>query len=659
MNLQIDENYCDLGVWSPLFAVLKADRLPRFVFNEMLRFVNPPPKIESSFAIFENLATVFNYFTAILNAYSRQGELVKQVANWERYCLVIISRRNEINNSLPKMFNSSSKTDVPPFHSYYESHPLGVALWCSPSNPAELHRYRLLQAYLCLSIYKLMLLENQNPYLHKNAKILACRAVRKLAHSEHAKILSALPLTVVTLEEYRHAFIRFVKDEEFQPLIALFNLALGLTQGKEKGKGGGKRNQNPFKKPRQTVEFGDDDEPAKRERIDVITYTKGSIAEQKARKKSLCAPDEFESAQEFLDCSEPGPDPSGGLSPGQQYIIAKMAASAIALHNQRLATDWDQLTSHEIGVFLKELKRLAIRDDDICGVKSQELATFLAIVFWTSASTKTAANTVRVPAAAACEAALGICWSSEQDATWVIKPFVPRLKLVPKSILEAQALPLAVRFTIDIPTEATAIIGRRLNKMNPSFRSVRIFHSKPADLEQAADHFFSDLRHREGGRQSLQRISGCLHSLLTRMPGSDITAAMSITGKNDPLGVVPVHYTANEIERLKGLYRCACFELANAHAPEAAEAKENSADSTEPVKAKYYVGSRFVPKEKVVTKLVLDLRERIEKAREVYRDNGDPVQLHNDLTVYRLPHLQHCLQEHLDRSSWHRVHVVE
>jgi hypothetical protein len=205
--------------------------------------------------------------------------------------------------------------------------------------------------------------------------------------------------------------------------------------------------------------------------------------------------------------------------------------------------------------------------------------------------------------------------------------------LVPKAILDVQALPMAASFSLPIPAGALEIMAQHFNLMKASYKSVRVFKSKRNNLETAADNFFIKLRKREGGRQSLQSISGCLYFKLANLPGSDITAAMAICGKTDPLGVVPSHYTANEINWLIETYSRACHVLIGNNDPAANKTKrEGEKDASG--KDNYFVGSRFVPRSETVTRLVENLRARVNEARDHFKKDKKPAGLHKELTVY-------------------------
>ncbi len=290
-----------LDVWSPLFLMLKPLRLSMSICNELIRFVSPPPELTSSYKIFENLNGILKQLAAILKADQNKSELAGMVRIWERYCELIASYRDRIEAELPDMFIPSKNLYTPPFFGHYETHPLGVAMWCAQIDPSIQERYRLLQAYLCLATYMLRPLEARNPHLHANAKILGCRAVRKLAFPENINYLRKLPETAVSLGDYRKALAKALTDKAYHPIIAIFDLALMTKQGR--GKGARKRSQsNKFNKQGQTIEFGDegdDDNPDDREQIKVLTVSAGKKSEIQARKKALCANEEFNS-KEFV-----------------------------------------------------------------------------------------------------------------------------------------------------------------------------------------------------------------------------------------------------------------------------------------------------------------------------------------------------------------------
>ena len=624
-------------VWSPLFSLLNSYCISRSVFDDLLHFIIPPPTITSFAIIVENFRPVLKYVAAIVRANSNPVylELAGKIKDWELCCDKILLHRDEIMRSLPDMYKQGNKPYKPPFRGNYKSHPLGVALSCCVSEDELQERYRLLQGYLCVAFYLLRPQETSNALRYEDAKYRACYAVRKLALPSFADNLWLLPEKTLDFNAYRKAFLDLADDDEPHPLLTLFDFALEVKKGKGKGmqKRRGPIRSNTFNTQTQAVIFGDADSLESDEKLTVLTVTSGKAKDIAAQKQMLCSPDEFISSREYVVTSKSGPDPSRGLSNSQQFLMAKGAASAIAMHNQRFAYDWDQLSHHEIVIFIHAIEVLARQDSSVAGIPSRELAAFLAIVLWISADTQRAADATLVRAAASCKTSLGIQWIPEQTSWWIVSPRVPLLRQLSKSTIEKQALPLAARYTLAIPTEAVAVFKRHVGTIPATYEPSRIFNRPADDLERAADEFFRTLRRNEGGRQNLQRISVSLHNFLARMPGSDVTAAMAITGKNDQMGAVPLHYTANSIDRLQNIYSLACKKLVSTSKIIDAERLPNDID-TKSQKTPHHVGSRFVPREDKVTEMVLNLRDRLGTARKRIVNGGNPILLHNDLAVY-------------------------
>ena len=626
----------DNAVWHPVFRVLNTidPTIRQQDFFALLEYVAPPPVIVSFGIIACNFLDVLKHTEVLIDKSSElKKELGRVLPRWRRCCETFLDNRSIIESLLPKIFYTGKNSSTPPFRKYYETYPLGVALWCSPADVSLLDRYRPLQACLSVAFYLLRSREKKNRNLFSDIKYRSCRCVRKLAHPEYHDVLLALPRFIPSLSQYLSIFKSVVADEEFRPIILILEDALGYRQGR--GRTGrqrkrGKLSQEGKLKPLDHLTFGEGDAAESAEKVTVNTSTVGDRADIAARKKQGLHPEEFNSWRERYECEESKGPEKRDLTLRQQHFRASAAAAAISMRNQLLPHDWDRLTCNEIRQFLSELEVLANGAKSYGGIPGRELAAFLCIIFWTSVPLETAAGVKCVPSAARSDGDLAIELESSGEGWWVIKPRTAKLKRSPKKGLNSLTLPLATRFTIDMPVHAASILYRfvSLRKYSRSqpfllFLKDKSLAETVQDLEAASNKFLGNLRHR-GGRQFFSRIATCLHGHLCMMPGSDPTAAMSITTRNDPLGTVPLHYTANEISRLRRLYGQACMELMGKNAVGPAE--------TEKVVGTNHVGSRFVPKESTVESLVTELRKRIGTAR--HGAAGNPIMLHNDLTVY-------------------------
>lgn len=613
--------------WLRLLEILKPYNISKFAFDGLIEFITPPPKYSSLATIIENMSHVLQSCLDILAAsHIEDKTFAHNIRIWLDCCSTIKAHLDEIESRLPGFSAKGKFSHRPPYRDFFESHPLAVALWCSVQD-GDLHRrYVNMQAHLCLAFH---ILKTQNAKKQKrlaSAQERACLAARKLSWPDYAELLKTFPDQPLSIKAYRRAIEPFDGDKDIHPLLLLIDYALDEKSTRERTGVVSKRGSTgAFSKEQQIVSFCGDEEADSGEKLTLLKVHTGKRNEVADRKKSLCNPDEFLSRL-FVVQEHDGKDPSGGLSGCQQHMIARGASSAIAMHNQRFPCDWERLTAYELETFLMSLGELSAGSNSIMGIPPQELAAFLSISFWMSVPPDVARCTTLVIEPARCKGALGIKWLSNGEGWWVVKPRVAKLESVPAKVLVSQAVPIATGYyTLSIPKQAAASLNRHLASFSSSFDPVKIFNRETAEYELAGNEFMKTLRKREGGRQSLQRIAMHMYHQIAKLTGADVTAAMSITGRNDPLGAVPLHYTANSIERLKSIYAEACSSILT----DAGMAIEPVSPQKE---SRYFVGSRYVPKQETVLNLVSNLRERIKSTREGTK--SDPIRLHNLITVY-------------------------
>jgi hypothetical protein len=631
--------------WSLLYSELQNSHVDRDVFDELHTFIAPPPELKSFATIAANLIRIFPCVQSILSFESKPDRnLIRNLSLWTTYCESIVSSQKDIERVIPSFCDRGKVASQPPQHGSYKFHPLSVALWCSVSDPALSERYVLLQAYLCLAHNYLRVLEDKKGYRYGNSKLRACRAVRKLSNPNFANILRDLPDEIQPFIDYLEAVELLEGDDDFHYLYMVFSNSLkgkkGITRQRITNGLHSKTNiSGPFRDKTQTFVSKDDDEDdSSGELVTVLTLQTGTKSEIMAQKRLACSPDEFTAAREAIICEETGPDPSGGLDRRQQALKAKGSLSAIAMNNQRIGTDWDILTPDEIATFLRSIKNMCHNNhkdvfQEFEGIPTCELMAFLSILFWTSTTPEIVKQCTLVPAAARSNVQLGIQWKPGEDGYWVIKPRVPKQDIVPARLLKKQALSPAARYTLPIPSQALSVMERHLSTFPAGFEPIEIFDRDVKDYKRTAKALLQLMR-RNGSRQSLQRLSGYMHDLITRMPGSDVTVAMAITGNNDILGSVPLHYTAIGLERIEDLYANACSTVLAHTSSEDIPALRQIA-ACRPSDDQPHVGSRFVPRQQTIVKFIKDTRDRINNAREKIETVKQlPVEFHNDITVY-------------------------
>ncbi len=625
--------------WPALRSILGAHGRDLNILEELRLFIDPPPPLSSFAIIAENLAAILKRLHTLLISGNRTtSDLPGKVFQWLILCEFINTIRNEIESSIPGFCKIGKEPFTPPLRGYYGTNPLSVALWCRVSDAALRERYLLLQSFLCASHYYASLFSDTKQKLVESAKEGACLAARKLANPEFSSKLLEFPAAVVSFHSYRDLIDPIVKDpkSEFHNLGHFYDLAIERKAAHARTRYGKSLkiddNDNyPYIEELPEIDFSEESEGKPGDKIKIFTVTGVDRRTLQEQERNLCSPLEFNSRRSMVVLEKPGPDPSGGLSRGQQFLQAKVVSSVIKMKNQRLVTDWERLNAHEIETFLSGILQLSSQEGNIARVPCCELAAFLTIVFWISASPESVKECDLLPGAARHGEGLGVLWGDSSSRHWVVRPRVPLQSVVSPAALERQALPPAERYTLPIPELAAHVMERHLSRIKPGYGAVKIFGRSLDAYLVASAEFFSTLRKATGGRQNLHRISLHLHYMIARLPNQDITVAMAITGRNDLLGAVPNHYTAISVTTLGGTYKEACTGIMN----DAGMQLHKEGDGPAAVRSDRYVGSRFVPKDTTILKLVRDIRNRLQTARDKIRSGkSSPLLLHNDITVY-------------------------
>lgn len=623
-------------VWSEFHEVLAQYHLSTAVLDCLLHFVNIPPKLTSFEHLASNLVLILRRVADILEVEAlEEGELRSAIPLWINYCETIVAHRTEIEVLVPGFCQSLTRS---PYYGSYKKYPLGVALWFRSSNTDLCEQYVLLQAYLCLSYHLAQHHEASLGRKYKDAKEKACLATRNLSEPYLSDILRSLPTTALSLKEYSDTLSHWDYDLEICRLRVLFTHA--MTGRKESTGSSTQRRRTlrveemPFENVSELFNYSEDDSDKNPARVSTMKTSSLTESQLALQEKNLCAREEFTSPRETIHVEHEGPDPSGGYSRSQYLLLARGQAAATAMRNQRLPNEWDRLTAYEVKQFLFLLSNLANKSFNKVGnVPAEELAAFLAILFWTSSSIETVLTCTLVPTDARSTVPLSIQRCKDGPWLWVIKPRVPRQSLVSDDILSNQALTPVPRYTLPIPPEAVTVMKRYLATFPDGSQVEKLFSPAQSTKEeaaliynQAAAVFLGKVRFHSGGRHKVQRVSMHLHDLISRLPGADITTAMSISGRNDPLGSVPLHYTVTTVSHIDKCYKTACSQIRT----------DFEADSTLTgicdvgSDGEVHVGSRYVPRKESVQNLVKNLRKRITESTAEMRI----IDLHNAITIY-------------------------
>lgn len=367
-----------------------------------------------------------------------------------------------------------------------------------------------------------------------------------------------------------------------------------------------------------------------------------------------------------LACGLDAPETSGGVDyyqissplddklPSEQHNRKKRNyLSSIAMHNQRLPFRWEMLSLYEVSCFIETIEQLASGvyqyNTNIRGlgeIDQRELAAVAVTLFLRSVPINDLPSIKLSDAAYAQVEPPGYRFYSYKSGVWVVSPpTLPMDMNLDKTFYGSAELRREFYFVRSgtgleqiIDTYITEVRKKEIKKRDESERN--LFLKSPYYYEQALQKIISRLNEQHKTRLTLKRIECFLHNYLAGTDGADLTTAMLLTGRNDFLGMPPLHYTALPVKRLQAIYYISCRKLMSGIGQElTAQGKVSSLcniqdDSNYAGSWRGMAGTSYRPKRKAVRKMIRRLQERIRHIQSMECDRNKLLRLHNNIMQY-------------------------
>lgn len=620
------------NLWEILFHFVKDDFPDRPIFDAFREFVSPPPPLFNFTRIAGNFIHVAGQLSAMISLNTHQPSYAAHLNAWVKLCRIITSKAEQIELQIQGFIAIGNTDASPPYLGYYESHCLGVALWCSYPETSLSRNYHILQAMLCHVVNEAKIRAFHDQLNLDSQLSSGCLTVRKLASPTNSDLLSLLPAEPCSFTDYRKRIEALTSDskEILYPLHHLVEIALKISNVSSRHSGP----RNYTDKRRDTItdiyKLGEDDAGTPGTTVRITTDVTGDSKTREQCRRALLSNDEFTEPREVITLEVAGKDPSGGLSPGQQYLKAKETQKHIAMANQQLPFAMEQLAPHDIDLFLKELALLSSTAGELNGIDNEDLAAFLAIGFWTSRSMDHIVHATFATSLSAARANIAVLRDTGNSWYFVITPRTPDLRTRIERKAAAQALQPAKRYCLPVPELAIKTICPWVDQISAKYLEVRIFEHNVLKYEAASDQFFKQIRGKHDSRLSVTRIFNHLHNIISRQPGSESTHAMAISGKADILGKVNLHYTATLTAKIQDAYQWAVSDIYGQHRGVPSINQSNQERETN-----IHVGSRFVPRRPVIAEIIENMREQLAQLRKDMDVSFDRlVNFHNVFTSY-------------------------
>ncbi len=204
----------------------------------------------------------------------------------------------------------------------------------------------------------------------------------------------------------------------------------------------------------------------------------------------------------------------------------------------------------------------------------------------------------------------------------------PQLRTKPDPKLLKQSIETSNHICHRLPKVATQVINTYLLSLPPS-SSPSLFAKTPQELRGVCQTAISRIRRKNLCRLTLTRISRQLESHLSRMKGSDVSAASITLGKEIWLARTKMHYAAFDSSDLQFLYQKACDEIF------CDVGLNDQTTEIDPFAKSLHLGTPYRPRLEPIQNLVAKLKAQIKKSKPGARTSVAKIMtFHNLYTEY-------------------------
>ena len=532
-----------------------------------------------------------------------------------------------------------------PFDGIYLFNPIYVCLGVSDFSNHGSSRHLILEAYLLVVTFILRGRQSVRPDSKKAIEYDAgmergCRLARTFLLRPKLDSLKNLP---DALFKGPGEYLEHLNNggEELRPLFILIEYALAKKQAPTHEREGTRRNLRQVK---HTI--NDAVDPELMGRVDRVELMQPEIK----RANTHLDPIESSDGVEYLKADAPGKSPMEDDTSDHHKKNRRYYLHSIAMHNQRFMGRWDMLTLHEISIFLETIQLIAEKRHQLynteklpTSLKAPELCAVAITIFLRSVPlSKDGLETLKLNDGAYDQISPpGYRYYPSKTGSWIAK--TPTLGFSTKLDTPnffAKAEKSRGFFYLSSGTGLENIIDtyiREVRGTDPIDK--KLFLRDTDTYERALSSLCSYLNQKHKTRLTVKRIEWYLHNLLSRQKGGDLTTAMLLNGREDFLGVPPLHYTAVHVSRLQELYHECCTRVISDHQREMAARYPDTAPTSLPATSWFHSwngtsGTTFRPRRRAVRDMVARLQERLEFMKQAPRSLEKLIRIHNNIVRY-------------------------
>jgi hypothetical protein len=644
--------------------------------QELLTFIGAPPPLLGIIVVVARLVEILPKVRAIVQ--KSDGIDLDQglIDDWLDLCHWMVEQEPYLNETFPEIV--LKKTDRQnPFYGHTADWLLYLALYYRHHDPDLRPIHQHLQAHLLLTQLQFRQIMETEERNYSTTTIESTRMVRLSADltqpkcfKERQPFLKLLSEQVFGQEDFLATIESLSQDSAYYPKpygtyldIVRRMLAFAIEHRGGHTRQSGQSWRAALEREALVTTIAaynpeDSDTDYNIQRIQMPSQTK---EEMKLSRQTGCSPIEVVSGVEHYILEEPQePEdsktskhktPQRDRSPYSRVVRSREMYRGIAMANQLLPNQWDQLSLAEVARFQEAVSDLVrdknqrIKCEHHCLVSNTELAALLTAIYWTGNPLESvltfrfSRTDTDLPKTLKGGEHRYLLESDE----WVVGAIRPEYKTTLREATKPFLIQTAPYIRLHNQSQTGRLVkiwwqvkgevaGRRV-KANE-----RIFSADQEAYIEAARAFLKELNQTYKLRLTLQRLANDLAYRLYH-EGDDWAVVALITGRHHYLANVPLHYSAPILADLQQLYEQACADVTDEIYQELGKKQvrkmnKNPRRSDRDMLARQRTGCRYMLKPGRVKKLVSGLWKQFRESAGVAGLPDYLVELHNDYTLY-------------------------
>ena len=606
-----------------------------------LELINAPSDLEGIVFVTEQFQSLYPLIVEIGKVENVTGFLtIDQLHACKKVADIIVYHKTDITKRFPQTIRRSNSEKA--LYGIYKKHPAYSCIGVSAAYHRGDRRHMILEAYIIIATS--VLRRRQGTRLNSRgilefdeAMVGGCRLARQLLLKPKQDTLNNLA------DKIHNVAGEYVKDAERggEPLRKITHLLKCGLEGESAPTYNRNAKRKTFTKIHHTInDSPDPDTVGKGDRVDILR----SCIRQATKNLD---PQESGSGVEFLQVKALEGPPMEGRSSSQHTLRQRSYLQSIAMHNQRLPMIWEQLTLHEVSLFLEAVQLLAEHrypinfKSNYYGKLDHLAVSAYAVTMFLRSLSSFDTGDFRVSNGEYKQVAPpGYRYYPDKSGCWIAQAPDLGLDTTLGNSFYSNAERKREFFYLSSGTGLEAIVDEYLRTIvKPGPYKCNLFPKEGWLYFKTFQELLTDLNVKHKTRLTVKRIGSYLYNMLSRQDGGDLTTAMLLTGKYDFLGESPLHYTAIPVAKLQKMYHSCCTGIMSQHIEEMV-LRSPELTPTIPAKTPLYhswngtAGTPYRPRKSAVRKLIKKLQNRMVQLNDAPRSLDKFLRMHNNIMRY-------------------------